>query len=263
MELHSKRFKEENGYVYCEECYRKFAAKKCQKCKESIGLDSKLVTIKEKSWHKECFVCKKCKVNLVSQTYYSQDDDLLCSECESLPAVAQCQGCRQGIKSTVSHLTHKNKHWHVECFKCTTCNIWLANGEFNEMDGNLMCNKCYIDKVSKKCIICQLPTAKGVQFGLNIYHSECFKCADCDASLLGGKVKEKNGQPFCQSCYLKGARKCYRCKGPITTRHTIYKGEPFHIECFKCNLCGSSIANNEFYETSLKEILCISCAQIA
>lgn len=262
VELHGKKFTNHNDTIFCEECYIKFEAKKCHKCKESIGLGSIKVTLENKSWHKECFVCKRCKIDLKGEKYYLIDEDLFCKNCNSQP-VAQCHECKLAIKSTVSHIKHKQRLWHAECFKCVLCKGWLANGEFQEMDDTIMCNDCYSTKVSKKCSVCHLSVAKGVLLGISVYHKECFVCSVCKQNLVGAsKVADKNGQPICQECKLKEAKKCFRCNGPITTRHTVYRGQTFHIECFKCNLCGSSIDNSEFYETSLNEILCAKCARI-
>lgn len=214
------------------------------------------------SWHRECFVCKRCRQQLMEQNYFKSGEDLFCPDC--IEPIAQCNGCKRAINRTVSYVKHKKHNWHTECFKCVLCQSWLANGAFHEMDDNLMCTKCYTIKVSKKCATCQENIeSRGVQFGLMRYHQDCFQCSNCDEKLYGeSKIKEKDGQPVCYNCYLKIAKKCFRCKGPITSRHTLYKGQPFHIECFKCNLCGSNIDGAEFYETSLNEILCIKCARI-
>jgi len=109
--------------------------------------------------------------------------------------IAQCHGCKAGISPTVSYLNHKSRSWHAECFKCSVCHVWLVDGQFNELDDTLMCNPCYVEKVSKKCTACgKSVVSKGVQFGLNTYHPDCFVCAGCgEKPNLGEKVKEVNG----------------------------------------------------------------------
>lgn len=221
--------------------------------------------INDDAWHAECFTCTRCRENLKGQQYYKTGAGLLCYDCHSDQAISQCHGCKNAISPTVSFLRHKKYCWHAECFKCTLCQTWLANGKFHEMGDTLMCTTCYISKVGVKCAECQETiSSKGVRIGLRSFHPECFKCKGCDKILIAGKdqVKEKDGEPTCSDCYLKQVnKKCYRCKGPITSRHTLYKGHPFHIECFKCNLCGSAIDNTTFFETSLNEILCKKCVQ--
>ena len=194
------------------------------------------------------------------------DDDLtlLCHECQGSISVAQCHSCKLAISSTMSFLKYKKLCWHAECFKCAICQTFLADGHFEEMEDKVICNKCYTIKFSKKCASCQESiTVQGVQFGLSNYHKDCFNCSRCSKNLINeSKVKDNGGQPLCYECKMKDAKKCFRCKGPITSRHTLYNGQPFHLECFKCNLCGSSIVGSEFYETSLNEILCAKCGSI-
>ena len=237
-------------------------AARCQKCKEPIGIGSVKVDHKGASWHKECFVCKRCKIDLESESdkFFVVKGELHCEDC--MEPIAQCHSCKTGIKATVSYLQHKSRTWHAECFKCVICQAWLADGQFNELDDNLICNECFVRKVSKKCTSCSEPiTSKGVQFGLSTYHPKCFVCSECNRNLATGevKVKEKMGNPVCFDCHIKSAKKCYKCHDPIMSKHTIYKGYPFHLECFTCNKCGTSVANSEFFETSLNEILCMRC----
>ena len=262
VELHGKVYREENEKVYCETCYDRYAAIKCQKCKQSIGIGSKKITSGINSWHKECFICIRCGENIQDQKYYFDNVGLLCHECQSSHPIAQCQGCKSAISSVVAFIKHKKLCWHAECFKCTICQSFLADGFFKEMDDKIMCSECYTTKFSKKCAFCQESIIhERVQFGLNNYHKDCFNCSSCSKNLIGeSKIKDNGGQPLCHECNLKNAKKCFRCNGAITSRHTLYKGQPFHLECFKCNLCGTSIDGTEFYETSLNEILCVKCA---
>lgn len=266
MELHGKKYREENNKLLCEGCFGTGVARNCEKCKGSIGIGSKMVTVQGKfSWHNECFICVRCKQSLLGETYYISNTDLFCSECQSDHVIIdQCQGCKNAISSTSTYIKHKKRCWHPECFKCTICKTWLASGEYYGVDDNPMCKDCFTTKSSRKCTACQEPIVKkGVQHGLALYHSDCFNCSKCNSNLTNeSKVKGDGGKLFCNKCYLKLAKKCFRCNGPITSRHTIYKGQQFHIECFKCNLCGSNIEGKEFYETSLTEILCAKCAQI-
>lgn len=258
--LDGKQYAHVQDKVFCSHCYNKYADK-CQKCKEPIGVGSKKISLKGRSWHHSCFVCKRCREGLIGQPYFLVDGDLHCADC--MQPVAQCHGCKDAINPTVSYLEHKGRSWHAECFKCSVCRAWLVDGHFNELDDTLMCNTCYIEKVSKKCTSCAKPiVGKGIQFCLNVYHPECFVCVGCGESFTHSentKIKEKNGEPCCQQCVLKLAKKCFKCHEPITSRHTTYKNRPFHLKCFTCNICSRSVANSEFFESNLGEILCTRC----
>lgn len=266
MELHGKKYTEENDKLLCKDCFSKEVAHRCEKCNESIEIGKKTITIEGKvSFHDKCFVCVRCKQSLVGEKYYIANNKLFCSQCQSdHVTITQCQGCKNAISSTTTYIKHKKRGWHPECFKCIICQTWLASGEYHDVDGNPMCTDCYTTKVSRKCATCQEPIVKkGVQHGLALYHPECFNCSKCNNNMLNeSKVKDFDGKPLCYNCSLKLAKKCSHCNGPITSRYTIYKGQPFHSECFRCNLCGSNIEGSEFYETSLNEILCTKCAKI-
>lgn len=219
--------------------------------------------VKDASWHEKCFICKRCREDLSEQRYFLVNGELLCGEC--VEPVAQCHGCKSSISPIVSYLKHNLRCWHAECFKCVICETWLVDGKFQELDDSLMCNSCYVEKVNKKCSVClETITGKAVQFCLSVYHPDCFCCAFCDCSLTGEntKIKEREGKPICQDCVFRSATKCFRCAQPIVGKHTVYRDRLFHLECFTCNICGSSIAQSEFFETSLNEILCYKCAKI-
>ena len=212
--------------------------------------------------HKECFTCKRCQVFLSGSKYFKHGDSFLCEDCQAREIVAQCHGCKEGIKSTTSFVKHKTFAWHPNCFKCGICQAWLANGEFQDIDDSIMCKDCFQQKNSRKCCRCQKSILnKNVQLGLDYYHPDCFTCLECDKSLLE-EEKVSSSDVICSHCKVKKAKICIYCKCPITTRHTVYKGHPFHLDCFKCNLCGSSIQGSEFYETSLNEILCSKCGSL-
>ena len=258
--LHEKPSTTHQGKLLCESCYKKHAPK-CHRCKQPVSINQKKLSVKGKYYHEKCFVCKRCREDLVEERYFIIDDDIICSDC--MKPVGQCHGCKEGISPSVSYLQYESRYWHAKCFKCNVCKAWLVDGQFQEMASSLMCNACFVEKMSPKCEVCTKPIAdKGIKFSLKSYHIGCFTCTGCKISLVGqnGKVKDKNGEPFCQSCIDKIAKKCFKCRGLITSRYTVYKDQPFHLRCFQCNKCGKSIGNGEFFETSLGEIFCPRCA---
>ena len=253
----------DDGMLFCSACFAIHCAEQCVKCKAPIGLNHIKVTIEGNPLHKECFICLKCQVCLHGSKYFPQEGGAyLCENCQTRNIIAQCHACKLGINSTVTYLKHKKFAWHSECFKCAICSTWLADGEFHDMDDIILCKQCFKEKNSRKCFRCQQSILhKGIQLGLNWFHPECFTCTDCEKSLVNEK-KVNSSKILCQECILKNAKMCTYCNCPITSRHTVYKGHSFHLECFKCNRCGSSIEGTEFYETSLYEILCNKCGSL-
>ena len=218
------------------------------------------MTKKGKFFHEDCFVCKRCRESLYERKYFQAENDFLCEEC--MPPVIQCAACKNAINQTVKYLKHDSYAWHRECFYCTSCRKSLISQGFHTYDSHLMCEKCYAEKVSQKCVVCHHTIlGKAIQFNYTFYHTECFICNGCKKPLTGEKVQERKGAPYCQVCVLKFAQRCVACNQPITSRHTVYKRQPYHIKCFKCSKCGIAIGSESFFETSLEDVLCQRCAK--
>eukprot|EP00731_Ephydatia_muelleri_P032074 Em0023g581a len=258
--LQDKPYDAHEDSIYCNSCYSKYAVL-CHKCSKPIGLKHKRVKVGDNSWHDSCFACHRCRKDLQHCHYYQVNDSLLCDEC--MEPVAQCYKCKKGISKAMSFLNHNSRSWHAECFRCILCRNWLIDGQFHDYDDDLMCSKCYVGKVSRRCAACTKPiVGKAIQHGLSAYHPDCFKCAGCGCCFDGGsKVKEKEGRPYCQQCAAEFGLKCASCLNPITGKHTVYNKQPYHLECFTCSKCGVSVAKGAFYEASNGTVLCTKCAE--
>lgn len=251
--------RDDSSFV-CQSCFDKTATD-CRRCLLPIVIGQAIVTKQGIDFHKDCFNCKRCKENLYERKYYFAEGDFLCDEC--MQPIAQCSLCKEGISPTEEHMKYETNAWHIKCFACSSCKMSLIGKGFHYYASNLVCSDCYGQKISKKCSVCYKPIlGKGVQFGFNVFHLECFKCADCKKSLSidAGKVSENNGKYFCESCAIRFAKLCAACKEPVTSRHTIYKKKIYHLNCFKCTQCSIPIGKQSFYETSLNDILCEPCA---
>lgn len=249
-----------DGSFVCQTCYDKTAVD-CRRCLLPIKIGQSKITKHGIELHKDCFNCKRCRESLFDRDYFFSEGDFLCDEC--LQPVAQCSSCKEGIFISEKHMKHEAQAWHVKCFSCSSCKMSLIDKEFQNYAGNLVCVDCFRKKTSKKCNVCYKPiTGKGVQFSFNVFHLECFKCADCNKALStdAGKISEKHGKFYCESCVVKFAKICGACKEPVTSRHTMYKKKIYHLNCFKCTSCGIPIGTQSFYETSLNDILCEPCA---
>lgn len=256
--LQGKNYGQKEGKIFCEGCFERYEAKDCCRCRLPITLGMKQIVKKEKFFHEDCFICKRCRESLFERRYYEAENDFLCEEC--LPKSSQCSVCKEGILPSVKHLRHENQSWHTECFNCISCKKSLIDEGFHIFDSNVMCKDCYVEKVSQKCKACQKAILdKGIQFNYSFYHSQCFRCTDCKQMLSGKKIQEKQGNVYCSTCVLKFSKRCSLCKQPITSRYTVYNRQPYHIQCFKCSQCDSVIGNDTFFESSLGDVLCDRC----
>lgn len=52
-------------------------------------------------------------------------------------------------------LSHKDRHWHEQCFKCAKCSRSLVDKAFAAKDELLLCTECYANDYSAKCTTCK------------------------------------------------------------------------------------------------------------
>merc|ERR1712112_706089 len=71
-------FVEEKGQLYCEDCYGRFLAPDCQKCrKKIIGNCLKAMST---TFHPECFACAYCNKIFANSPFYLEDGLPYCEE---------------------------------------------------------------------------------------------------------------------------------------------------------------------------------------
>jgi len=75
------------------------------------------------------------------------------------------------------------------------------------------------------------------------YHKDHFLCASCNDS-LSGKYFNDNGNPKCEKCFSKIAKICAGCSKPILEKQYSAMDRIWHLECFKCGVCGEAFPNN-------------------
>ncbi|GAU88560.1 hypothetical protein RvY_01241 [Ramazzottius varieornatus] len=78
-----KRIKTDDGKVYHEACIQKATQGNCDGCGKSIGLTEPVTEALGKSYHQGCFVCGQCKGELPSQFSVDKSGTPLCSNCST------------------------------------------------------------------------------------------------------------------------------------------------------------------------------------
>ena len=66
---------------YCEPCYYKLFGEKCFKCQQPVPPYCFSVRHEDKIYHKECFLCVRCKKSLANKQVYKVGNVLICKSC--------------------------------------------------------------------------------------------------------------------------------------------------------------------------------------
>lgn len=94
-----KTYLTKENRIYCQKDYVELFAFRCEMCQKPIA--GKYLNVKEKNYHKECFVCFACGKPFEDLNYVSA----------------------------------LQKNWHKECFRCKTCGEIFVDHKYKIMDG--------------------------------------------------------------------------------------------------------------------------------
>lgn len=62
------------------------------------------VTYRDEPWHKECFVCTSCKMQLAGQHFTSRDDTPYCLKCFGSLYSKKCEACSKPITGKIINI---------------------------------------------------------------------------------------------------------------------------------------------------------------
>ncbi|UJR24805.1 hypothetical protein I4U23_006180 [Adineta vaga] len=169
--------------------------------------------------------------------------------------VDDCFKCGRMINGQIDNdIKFNNRNYHRHCFTCSICHENLGlNTETTYLvddNGGPICKKCQLAK-AKICNVCQqsITIERYVHFEEHDYHRECFNCDYCRRSLIDQvNIHIQNSKRCCNQCFDdKFASQCYVCSQKIPSgRYTTYKGNKYHLDCFKCPHCQNVIREMEF-----------------
>jgi hypothetical protein len=71
----------ENRSIYCEPCFNNNFLPRCSKCNNPILPQLPGTTYEEKTFHKECFTCGRCKRTLADRKFFKAGSILICESC--------------------------------------------------------------------------------------------------------------------------------------------------------------------------------------
>eukprot|EP00092_Neocalanus_flemingeri_P002497 GFUD01002673.1.p1 GENE.GFUD01002673.1~~GFUD01002673.1.p1 ORF type:complete len:325 (-),score=77.97 GFUD01002673.1:11-985(-) len=110
-------------------------------------------------------------------------------------------------------------------------------------DGVDVCSKCAGDILESALVV-----------GEDSYHSACFTCDHCSASLTG-KFFQVGDQKYCEADQEVGLDRCSVCSDYLRSGAVLVAGSSYHSHCFACSSCGLPILD-KFYTTDEGRWLC-------
>jgi len=130
-------FVEEQGSLYCEDCYEKFLAPTCGKCDKRIKGDC--LNAVGKQFHPECFCCAYCGKVFGSGAFYLEDGLPYCETDWNDLFTTKCVGCGFPIEAGDRWVEALNNNYHSQCFKCSKCHKNLEGQSFFAKGGKPFC----------------------------------------------------------------------------------------------------------------------------
>lgn len=173
---------------------------RCNRCGNPCGND--VIFCENLAYHKRHFTCKKCKSRLSEAIPIS--GEIYCKNCAPTvkPSAHCCFVC--GAPRTENSIVVAG---HVFChhhFRCSTCQTPLDINNFTQRQGRFYCPQHVPVRPALICEKCkrEIPS-KAIHCMGHYYHSECFRCVVCDASLAGKEYTTTGNGPLCTNCFNK------------------------------------------------------------
>jgi hypothetical protein len=187
----------------------------------------------------------------------------------------QCFKCVKDILVDENVIKFDDNLFHSSCFTCVECDKPLGGIKFiRHPQYGCICLDCD-EKMSVKCIKCikcnigfksgeSYKRLNGTQNDQKLYHAQCLTCSTCNVGITG-EFYDCTDRIICIECQRKrdaeNSKICTLCKKIINYKFIVYKNEPYHQSCFKCETCNEAIESAAFYQVEEKEPICGLCHQ--
>lgn len=204
LSLVDKPFATTNNQLYCADCHDNNFAPKCDKCRKVFKSGMKKYEYNDKQFHLECFSCHECKQPIEDQSFVPRNQVVVCVPCYEKHHAQRCYQCKGVISK--GGVSYKDESFHRECFVCKMCSKQLSGEKFINKEEHAYCVECFNERFAKKCHQCHKPisgasgSTKYVTFEERQWHSNCFKCTGCEASLVGQGFVMDGEAIMCSQC---------------------------------------------------------------
>ncbi|KAI8813230.1 hypothetical protein BJ742DRAFT_672819 [Cladochytrium replicatum] len=163
-----------------------------------------------------------------------------------------CAGCNKEIvdENDAFEIEALQKLFHVDCFRCCVCNVVFSDDvPYIPHNGEAYCETHYEEVVfTPTCFGCKKPIFERPVHALGrVWHAEHLICAACQKPIQGN-LFEHNGNVYCAADYARQvAPTCRACNRPIQGETICALGGTFHVQCFRCAMCGTGFPDKTFY----------------
>jgi len=268
-DLSKQKYAYERGCLMCELCLASKVRTKCSKCGGIIDIDDIKLIVDGKEFHKKCFCCKKCSVQL-EKVYGTKDGEYYCESCYLDMEALHCATCGKVILG--EGIRFGEETYHPGCFNCSQCGTALSQGSFHSIKGRPVCSPCNELQFQETCARCGETVSEGLKFRDKRFHAACFTCVYCQVNLADRKgefiLTEEGLQ--CNNCVRSRIEEeqgmeatsdsCKACKLPIHVKNLVFDGEKnWHQRCFICRQCNISLVNQKYYEKAGEGLFCENC----
>jgi len=130
-------FVEEKSQLYCEECYGRYLAPDCEKCRRKII--GNCLKAMGKNFHPECFACAYCGKIFANSPFYLEDGLPYCEEDWNELFTTKCISCGFPIEAGDRWVEALNNNYHSQCFNCTLCKENMEGKSFYAKGGRIFC----------------------------------------------------------------------------------------------------------------------------
>lgn len=165
-----------------------------------------------------------------------------------------CGKCNDVVEGEKTGCSAMSEIFHIDCFRCKTCNKLLHGGEFYVVEKDTFCEDCYMSSL-EKCTIClKIITERILKATGKPFHPACFVCVVCNKCLDGIPFTvDVTSQIHCvDDFHKKFAPRCSVCNEPIMpeggqeeTVRIVALDRSFHVDCYKCERCATKLTSEK------------------
>ncbi|KAH7375056.1 rho-type GTPase-activating protein [Plectosphaerella cucumerina] len=161
--------------------------------------------------------------------------------------VFPCKGCGEILEEGKAFELAGNR-WHLDCFRCHTCNTLLDSDDNLLLlgDGSLICNNC-----TYSCSACGNKIEElAILTGDQAFCATCFRCRNCKRKIENLRYARTSQGIFCMSCHESlMARRRKKSKAAAQAKSREKDGSPMITDKSLPALPPNAIPPNAFSDT--------------